>query len=108
MTDEVLPFKRPLSPIERRVAEVAEALADWTPPSKEEINNPHLINVRCAWLIVMRDRDQSRKVADALEAGDLEQFLERIIDTAAYLKCLSDFCALAVERVLDVAGEAQE
>jgi hypothetical protein len=103
--DNILPFEKPL---ERRVAEVAEAIADWTPPTKEEINNPHLINVRCAWRIVSRDRDQAHKVADALEVGDLEEFLERIIDTAAYLKCLSDLCALAVERVLDVVREAQE
>ncbi|GLI93952.1 hypothetical protein [Methylocystis echinoides] len=117
MTDNILPFRKPApfierviadvrdacaadkSPTERRVAEAAEWLKDWQPPTGAGINNPHLINVRLAFTAIVGKR--ARAVAENLSDEDLQTHLESMTDSAEYFAALSSLCALASEAILE-------
>lgn len=106
----VIPFparsKSPASELEQRVAEIAESLADWDPPTRESIYNPYLVSVRMAHNVVTGTPAQLRKFVTETDRRVLDEFMQGLSDSAEFFDGLADLCGLAGQRILADAMEA--
>jgi hypothetical protein len=102
--------------IEAEVMSVRERMGDWEPPSNKlwlELANPHLVNVRMAFLTVKQNREKARETAAAFKEMEVdgENGLERVLDdmlnSAAYFACLTEVLSTAARRLAVYAPESE-
>lgn len=83
---------------------------EWTPPSNAEwaaLANPHLINIRLAWVLMFKTKPEVMDVVRDLDNEAGTELMENMIGSIEYFKWLLTVLEGAEARIL-CAGSALE